>query len=267
MRSLRKARPLLDLDRLHDERWGSRGHGTLLIETESRDDLFGLRLGAELQLLALGSVLVAAPANQSRGEGVDAIFDKKSIDGPRLDRHECVDLHLAIDDQAHRHGLHSARGQSGPHLAPQQWRQPVADQTIDHPARLLRGDQRTVDLSRMRERRVNRELGDLVEDDPVGIAQSERLGQMPGDGLALAIGVGREERRRRLLHGRAQIADLLLLALDELVLRGETVVDVDADLRLGQIADVAHGGEHDVLGTEKPGERSRLAGRLDDDQT
>ena len=142
-----------------------------------------------------------------------------------------------------------------------------ADQAVDHPARLLRGDQRTVDLSRMRERSVDRELGDLVEDDPVGIAQAERLGEMPGDRLALAIGVGREQRRRRLLHGRAEIADLLLLALDQLVLRGEAGVDVDADLRLGQIADVPHGREHDVLGPEKTGERSRLAGRLDDDQT
>ena len=119
----------------------------------------------------------------------------------------------------------------------------------------------------MRERRVDGQLGDLVEDDPVGIAEAERLGEVPGDRLALAIGVRREQRRRRLLDGGAEIADLLLLALDELVLRGEAGVDVDADLRLGQIADVPHGGEHDVLGPEKTGERSRLARRLDDDQT
>ena len=46
----------------------------------------------------------------------------------------------------------------------------------------------------MRERRVDRQLGDLVEDDPVGIAQAERLGEVPGDRLALAIGVRGEQR-------------------------------------------------------------------------
>ncbi len=119
----------------------------------------------------------------------------------------------------------------------------------------------------MRERRVDGELGDLVEDDPVGVVQAERFGQVPGDRLTFAIGVGREQRGGRLLHRGAEIADLLLLALDQLVLGREAVFDVDADLRLGQIADVAHRGEDDVLGPEKTGERSRLARRLDDDQT
>ena len=119
----------------------------------------------------------------------------------------------------------------------------------------------------MRKRRIDGQLGDLMEDDPIGIVQPERFGKMPGDGLALAIRVGREQRGRRLLHRGAEVADLLLLALDELVLGSETRLDIDADLRLGEIADMSHRGENDVLGPEKTGERSRLAGQLDDDQT
>src|SRR6202023_892267 len=61
--------------------------------------------------------------------------------------------------------------------------------------------------------------------------------------------------------------DLLLLALDQLVLRGEAGFDVDSDLRLRQVAAVPHRCEDDVLGPEEWGEGPRLARRLDDDQT
>ena len=109
VRSLGKARSLLDLDRLHDERRRARGHCSLVIETQCRNDLFRLGLSTELELLALCRVLVAAPADESRGERVDAIFDKKRVDRPRLDRHEGIDLHLPVDNEAHRDRLHPAR--------------------------------------------------------------------------------------------------------------------------------------------------------------
>ena len=105
-----------------------------------------------------------------------------------------------------------------------------------------------------------------MEDDAVGVVQPERLRQVPRDRLAFTIGVGREQRGLRLPGSRPELADLLLLALDHLVLGREAGIDVDADLRLGQVANMAHRGEDRVLGAEEPGERPRLAGRLDDDQ-
>jgi hypothetical protein len=58
-------------------------------------------------------------------------------------------------------------------------------------------------------------LGDLVEDDALRLLQSRRLLDMPGDSLALAVGVGREIDLVGLL-GR------LLYLLDDLALLGGT---------------------------------------------
>ena len=155
----------------------------------------------------------------------------------------------------------------GAHLAPQQRREPVADQAVDDAACLLCGDQRAVDLAGMRERRVDGELGDLVEDDAVGVARPSASARCHAIASPSRSGSAASRVEVAFLTAAREIADLLLLALDQLVLGHEPALDVDADLRLGQIADVPHRREDDVLGPEETGERSRLARRLDDDQT
>ena len=57
---------------------------------------------------------------------------------------------------------------------------------------------------------------------------------MPGDGLAFAIGVGREQDVVGLLGRGLELGEDLLLALDDLVGLREVVLDVDAHL-LGQV--------------------------------
>jgi len=54
--------------------------------------------------------------------------------------------------------------------------------------------------------------------DPVRILEFEGLGEMPRDGLALAVGVGCEQNLVRLLGRLTQLPDLLLLAPDDDVL-------------------------------------------------
>ena len=62
------------------------------------------------------------------------------------------------------------------------------------------------------------------------------------DRLALAVRVGGHVDRGRLLSRALQLFEDRALALDDDVLRREVVVDVDAELTLGEILDVAHGG-------------------------
>ena len=90
---------------------------------------------------------------------------------------------------------------------------------------------------------------------------------MPGDGLALAVGVGGEQDLVRLLGRVAQLPDLLLLAPDDDVLGAEAVLQVDPEGRLRQVADVTHRSLDRVAGAQELGQGASLARRLDDDQT
>jgi hypothetical protein len=115
--------------------------------------------------------------------------------------HERGDLVLALADHAQRRALHAAGGQSGPHFLPQQRREVEADQVVERAPRLLRVDQIDRQFARLRHRLAHRVLGDLVEHDALHVlalelapCALEQLEQMPGDRLALAIGVGREEQ-------------------------------------------------------------------------
>ena len=113
-------------------------------------------------------------------------------------------------------------------------------------------------------------LGDLVETDALeGLALAgrlQRLVQVPGDRLAFAVRVGREKDGVGRLDRAPQLLERLLLALEDLVGRRVGVVAVDAQTLLGQVPDVAVGGEDAEVLPEKLLEGLRLGGRLDDDE-
>ena len=68
---------------------------------------------------------------------------------------------------------------------------------------------------------------------------------MPGDGLALTIRVSREIEGFRVLQRANDGLDVLLVALDDLVLHREAVFRVDGALLGHEVADVAV-GSHDI---------------------
>ena len=125
-------------------------------------------------------------------------------------------------------------------------------------------------LARMGEGLADRALGDLVEGDPVRLRGGDvgRLGDVPGDRLALAVEVGGEEDVVGPAGGLLDRRDLLAPVLRDDVLGLEVVVDVDAELALarvlGQVADVAVRGEDLVVLAEVALDRPRLGGRLHD---
>ncbi len=96
--------------------------------------------------------------------------------------------------------------------------------------------------------------------EPSSLARCQR------DGLALPVGVGREKHAARLASGLLDVGEDLRLVADDHVLRLESLVDVDAELRLRQVHDVADRGQHLVGATQVLLDGLRLGGRLDHDE-
>ena len=111
-------------------------------------------------------------------------------------------------------------------------------------------------------------LGDLVEEDPVdlGVAALDLPGDVPGDRLPFTVRVGGDVDGAGVRGLVPQPRDDLVLALDGLVLRNEAAVDVDPDLALREVLDVADGGLDMILFAEVLVDGLRLGGGLDDDQ-
>ncbi len=232
-----------------------RHHERLLAQLldEGRGDL----RAPQLRLLAVDADELAAELRRQRRLEV-------CLDAPVLDRDELPDLLLALHHQAHGHALHAARGEAAADLLPEDGRDPVADQPVENAARLLRVIEIAVELQRRLDGLLDGLLGDLVEEDARGghLALLELLEDVPGDGLALAVGVGGEEDAVDALGRRLELGDHLLLRLDDLVDRLEPVLDVHADLALGQVHHVAHRGLHHVARAQVLLDRLRLGGRL-----
>ena len=85
---------------------------------------------------------------------------------------------------------------------------------------------------------------------------------MPGDGLTFTVEVGRQEDRVGRASGTGDVRDMAPTRLGDLVLGGEVVVHVHAELALagilGQIADMTVAGQDPVVLAEIPLDRARL---------
>src|SRR6185503_4467423 len=179
------------------------------------------------------------------------------------------DLALAIADELQRDRLHAAGAQSAANLVPENRADLVADEPIQHAPRLLRIDHLHVDLARVQDRFFDRRLRDLVKHQALYFLPrlaGQFLGQMPADRLALAIGVGRDVDDLSDLGRFLQLLDDLDAGCEHLVDRLESVVHIDAQLALRQVADVAHRCDDLVVASQIFVNRLRLRRRLDDHQ-
>ena len=189
---------------------------------------------------------------------------------PVLAGRERLDLPFALDHQPHRDGLDATGRQAGTDLPAQERAQGVADEPVDDPAGLLGVDEVGVDVPRVGERLADRPLGDLAEGHPLRFARRDvgGLRDVPGDGLALPIEVGREVDLVGRLRGLGDLGDLLAAVVGDDVLGGEIVLDVDAELALAgvlrQVADMAVGGEDPVIRAQVALDRAGLRGALHD---
>ena len=182
------------------------------------------------------------------------------------------DLFFALADHAQRGALHAAGGEAAPHFLPEQRREIEADEIVERAPRLLRVHEIERQVARLGHRLAHRGLGDLVEHHAMHLlvrelaALFQDLRQMPGDGFALAVRVGREVQGLGFLQRLGDGFDVALVLLEHLVLHGEAVVGIDRAFLRHQIAHVAIGGEHLEVLAQVLLDGLRLRGRLDDDE-
>ena len=213
---------------------------------------------------------LAVDAHELGGERLAGRGRQDRLDRPVLAGRERVDGALALHDQADRDRLDAAGGQAAHDLARQERAQRVAHEAVDDAPGLLGVHEVLVDVARVGERLADGGLGDLAEGHAAGLGRGDvgRLGDVPGDGLALAVEVGGEIDHVAAARGAGDVVDALAAVGADDVLGLEVVVDVDAELALarvlGQVAHVAVGGEDAVVRAQIAFDRPRLGRRFDD---
>src|SRR5262245_12554532 len=86
------------------------------------------------------------------------------LDGPILDRLERANLSLAFNDESQRNCLNATRGNPFLDRLPENGARLVADESIEHPSRLLCFDFSFVDLPSIRDRTLHGVFRDLMKE-------------------------------------------------------------------------------------------------------
>ena len=232
----------------------------------------GLALELGLQGVGLLGIadhgLLAADARQFRTHGGRHPGAQQGLEQPVFFRLEGGALGLALHDEAQGHGLHASGGDAALDGLPEQGRDLVAHQAVQHAPGLLGIEKVLVELARMGQGLLDGAGGDLVELDAFDVLGlvADQLRHMPGDGLPFAVWVGGQIDGVGLGCGAAQLADHVLLIVDDLVLGGKIVGFVHAQTAGRQVAHMAHAGLHHVLRSQKFLDGLHLGRRFHDDQ-
>ena len=150
---------------------------------------------------------------------------------------------------------------------PQQGTDLVPHETIQNPAGLLSIHLLQIDPGGVGYRLPDRPLRNLVEHDPLGIADPlECLGHVPGNGFPLAVGVCRQNQPPCRTGGRTKLPDEFVPIANGPVYGLESVRHIDAEFLLRQVTDVSHAGHDLEVFTEYLVDRPRLGRRLDHHQ-
>ena len=188
----------------------------------------------------------------------------------RLERHP---LAFTLDDDASGHRLDAAGRELRHDLLPENRADLVTVETVEDAAGFLSIDEVGVEFAGVFGGSTDCRLGDLVEDHSTNRNLGlESLEEMPGDCLALAVGVSCEEELVGVLQQRLEFGDLALLFRAHDIERLEVVIDVDAEtgprlaLVLGrnvrcaarEVANVTDRCLYDVVLTEVGSDFARL---------
>ncbi len=191
-------------------------------------------------------------------------------DRPVFASDELLDLELAVADDPERDRLDAPGRARAGQLSPQDRGEGEADQVVERAAGPVGVDQRIVDLARMAHRLLDRVLGDGVEHHAVDslvlqkLLVLENLVHVPGDRLALAIRVGRQDDPVRVLDRAADLAQPFGRLRANLPAHGEIVVRIDRAVLLDEVAHMAERGVNAVVLAQILVDGLRLGGQLDD---
>ena len=181
---------------------------------------------------------------------------EQGFDRPVFLRPERLDLGLAVANEPQSNRLDAARRAGPRQLAPEHGREGEADEIVERPASQIGRHKRLIDLARLFHCRKDRLLGDGVEGDaldlgifPQRLFVAQNLQNVPGNGFALAIGVGRQDQFVGLFDRFSDFPhDFLRLAIDVPV-HGKIVVGLHRAVLRRQIAYMPVGCNDLVAGT------------------
>ncbi len=160
---------------------------------------------------------------------------------PVFFRLEGINLTLAVDNNAHRHRLDSARAQSRFDLGPEQWTQLVSDDAVKDPAGLLCIHQILADGPGTFDGLLHRILRDLSELNPALIfVYLQDMGKVPSDGLALPVRVRGNQDAVRFLGRLPQFLEDWTFAANGNVFWFKVVFNIYAKLAAGEVTHMAH---------------------------
>ena len=265
------------LQRGRDEGWGwialdrlglNRGDG-IAADLDNFQRLVGVALVAQRELFQRFAV-----------ETIEARFKVGAVWCAQVSRHipvllrpEHLDLVLAVANDAQCHRLDAASRPATRQFAPQDRRQVEADQIVECAARQIGIDQFAINLAGMFHCGRDCILGDRVEDDTLdwrvllqGAALAQGFHEVPADGFAFAIGVGREDQRVGFFQRRCDLGDTLGRFGICLPHHREIIVRIDRTILGGKVTDMPVGRQDLIVLAEILVDGFRLCGRLDDDK-
>ena len=215
--------------------------------------------------------LAAGQLDEVGLEGLSAGGEERDAHGPVFAGPEGLDLHLAFDDEPKADGLHAAGGFRAGQLAPEHGGEVEADEIVERPAREVGIDQRLIDVAGIVHRLSDGSTGDGVEGDATDrgiaaqrLAVAQGLGEVPGNRLAFAVGVGGEDERGVVLQRVGDGLEVLAAVGVDLPEHGKVLVGIDRAVLGGQVSDMAIGGEHGIVAAQVAVDGLGLGGRFDD---
>src|SRR5674476_388589 len=125
----------------------------------------------------------------------------------------------------------------------------------------------SIDNTRGGESAFDGAFGNLVENDPLGVGrQVERLGEVPGNCLALAVLIGGKPDSASRFDELSELGDAFLLVGRDLICGGKIMFDIDGHAAFGQVTNVSKRCLDDIVTAQKLFNSLGLGGTLNDNE-